>query len=84
MFHVKKFCTWFCVLFILCFGLGFLLVIGELYFPNVHEQIDLSLAIGWMYVVHAIFEGHHYVDWWLVFLKLAYGMFDIAISGNIN
>jgi len=37
-----------------------------------------------MYVMWVIFQEPHYVDLWLMFLKLAYGMFYIAIGRNAN
>jgi hypothetical protein len=37
-----------------------------------------------MYVMWAIFKSLNYVDLWLVFLNLAYGMFYIAIRRNAN
>lgn len=37
-----------------------------------------------MYVMWEIFKNPHYVDLWLMFLKLAYGMSYIAIGRNAN
>jgi hypothetical protein len=37
-----------------------------------------------MYVVWAIFKGHHYVDLWSMFLKVVYGMSCATIIKGIG